>query len=270
MKASLTAANRAPEEGDEDYAERKDSWAANPNIPKIINELSGNTNLIFTNGDLGDIKDVLDSNVRPSPAKSGMIAPDDVFIPAGPTGLDPKKTSFFQTLQIQTKIVKAQIDIAVTKQVIFKEEKINSTQAALLDLLKIYPFEYKMQVTKVLQDGSIFSAGVLDLTPEIILAKFQNGIKNQASLSLGAGYATTASAPHSLLNGFKNLLAVSLASGYTFPQADAFVTAAKNAPAAGAAGGGAAKAAAPVEEEKKEEAEDVDMGGLFGDDDDGY
>ena len=36
MKASLTAANRAPEEGDEDYAERKDSWAANPNIPKII------------------------------------------------------------------------------------------------------------------------------------------------------------------------------------------------------------------------------------------
>ena len=38
----------------------------------------------------------------------------------------------------------------------------------------------------------------------------------------------------------------------------------------GAAAGGAA-AAAPVEEkkeEKKEEAEDVDMGGLFGDDDD--
>ena len=41
----------------------------------------------------------------------------------------------------------------------------------------------------------------------------------------------------------------------------------------GGGGGGAAKpaaAAAPVEEEKKEEAEDVDMGGLFGDDDDGY
>ena len=38
-------------------------------------------------------------------------------------------------------------------------------------------------------------------------------------------------------------------------------------------GGGPAKsaaAAAPVEEEKKEEAEDVDMGGLFGDDDDEY
>jgi len=73
-----------------------------------------------------------------------------------------------------------------------------------------------MTVTKVLQDGNIYSAGVLDLSTDIILAKFGNAIKNQASLSLGAGYPTTASAPHSLLNGFKNLLAVSIASGWSF------------------------------------------------------
>ena len=59
-----------------------------------------------------------------------------------------------------------------------------------------------------------------------------------------------------------------MARGYTFPQADAFISAAKNAPAAGAATGGATEVAAPVEEEKKEEPEDVDMGGLFGDEDD--
>ena len=38
----------------------------------------------------------------------------------------------------------------------------------------------------------------------------------------------------------------------------------------GAAAAGPAAAAAPVEEEKKEEVEDVDMGGLFGGDDDEY
>ena len=38
----------------------------------------------------------------------------------------------------------------------------------------------------------------------------------------------------------------------------------------GAGPAGAAVEEAVVEEEKKEETEDVDMGGLFGDDDDGY
>lgn len=241
---------------------------ASENIEKIISQLKGNINLIFTNGDLSDVKSVLDSEIRPSPAKPGMIAPMDVVVPVGPTGLDPKQTSFFQTLQIQTKIVKAQIDIVAEKQVITKGDKINGTQAALLDKLKIYPFEYKMEVRKILQAGNIFDAAVLDLSTDIILQKFKRAIGIQASISLAAGYPTQASAPHTILNAFKNLVAVSAESGYEFPQATALLEAAKNAPAAGAAVAGAAKAA-PVEE-KKEEVEEVDMGGLFGGDDDDY
>jgi len=266
MKAALTEANRKPEKGDEDYEERKDSYVFSPNIEKIIGQLRGNTNLIFSNGDLGDVKAVLDKHVRPSPAKPGMIAPDDVVIKAGPTGLDPKQTSFFGNLQIQTKIVKAQIDIVAEKKIVTAGDKIGGTEAQLLDKLKIYPFSYKMEIKKVLQNGSMFDAKVLDLSTDAILAKFKNAIKTQASLSLGAGYATSASAPHSLLTGFKNLVAVAAESGFEFKQATTFLNAAKNAPAAGAAGPAAAQAAAPVEE-KKEETEDVDMGGLFGDDD---
>jgi large subunit ribosomal protein LP0 len=67
---------------------------------KISNQLKGNINLIFTNGDLAEVKAILDQEIRPSPAKAGMIAPKDVSVPAGPTGLDPKQTGFFQNLQI--------------------------------------------------------------------------------------------------------------------------------------------------------------------------
>ena len=105
MKASLQAANRKPEPEDADYEARKDSYKFNSNIEKILGELKGNTNLIFSNGDLGEVKAVLGRNSRPSAAKPGMIAPDDVTVPAGPTGLDPKQTAFFQNLQIQTKQV---------------------------------------------------------------------------------------------------------------------------------------------------------------------
>jgi large subunit ribosomal protein LP0 len=238
MKASLTALNTKPEEEEDDYESRGGAgWAKDDNIDKILSQLKGNTNIIFTNGDLGQVKAVLDNEVRPSPAKPGMIAPDDVWIPAGSTGLDPKQTSFFQNLSIQTKIVKAQIEIVAAKQVVFIGDKVDGTQAALLDKLKIYPFSYKMHVSKVLQNGSIFDAKVLDLSTDAILAKFKKCCGVQASLSLGAGFPTSASAPHSLLNGFKNLVAASAASGYEFPQGKALLDAAKNAPAAGAATG---------------------------------
>lgn len=123
-----------------------------------------------------------------------------------------------------------------------------------------------MEVKKVLQDGSVFDAKVLDLSNEVILSKFSKAIDNMACLSLGSGYSTSASAPHTLLNGFKNLVAVSAMSGWEFPQAKAMLSAAAAAPKA--AGGAPVAAAAAVEEEKpKEEEEPVDMGGLFGDDD---
>merc|ERR1711907_346645 len=267
MKAALSAANKKPEEGDEDYEERKDTYKYNENIDKILGQLRGNTNLIFSNGDLGEVKAVLDAESRPSAAKPGMIAPIDVTVPEGPTGLDPKQTAFFQTLGIQTKIVKAQIDITKAKQVVTAGDKIGGTEAALLDKLKIYPFEYKMEVRKVLQNGSMFDAKVLALSTDTILAKFKKACGNQAQISLASGYSTSASAPHTLANGFKNLVAVCAATGFSFPQAAAVLSAAKNAPAAGAAASsGAAKA--EVVEEKKDEPEDVDMGGLFGDDDD--
>ena len=124
-----------------------------------------------------------------------------------------------------------------------------------------------MEVRKVLQNGSMFDAKVLDLSAATIIASFKKAIRVQAALSLGSGYSTSASAPHSVLNAFKNMAAVCAMSGYEFKEATVLLNAAKNAPAAGAASSTAAKAAVVVEEVKKEEVEDVDMGGLFGDED---
>lgn len=100
MKAALNHKMKAPEAGDEDYEVRKDTWKACDELEKIVLLLKGNTGLIFSNGDLSEIKKVIDDQAREAPAKVGAIAPDDVWIRAGSTGLDPKQTSFFQQLQI--------------------------------------------------------------------------------------------------------------------------------------------------------------------------
>jgi large subunit ribosomal protein LP0 len=192
-----------------------------------------------------------------------------VWIRAGSTGLDPKQTSFFQQLNIQTKIVKTQIDIVADKKIITAGQKIEATHAALLDKLKIRPFSYKMHVKKVYEDGSVFNPDVLDITTEDILKGFKSTIGNLASISLASGYITKPAVPHLLANAFKNLAAVTFDTEYSFKQADAMKEAAKNAVvvAAPTAAATAVTAAPAKEEEKpKEEEADVDMGGLFGDD----
>lgn len=95
IKAALAYRNKKPEETDEDYEERKGSWAPLPKIEVLSKLFKSNVGIIMTNGDLGDIKDVIENHKREAPAKVGSIAQDDVWIRAGSTGLDPKQTGFF-------------------------------------------------------------------------------------------------------------------------------------------------------------------------------
>jgi len=57
MRKSLTALNTKPLEKDADFAARGGAnWEKNENIEKILAQLRGNTNIIFTRGDLSEIK----------------------------------------------------------------------------------------------------------------------------------------------------------------------------------------------------------------------
>ena len=255
MKSSLAYKMRKPEETDEDFDERKDTWKDCSELDNIVKLLKGNTGIIFSNGDLSEVKKVLDDESREAPAKVGAIAPIEVWIKAGSTGLDPKQTSFFQQLNIQTKIVKTQIEIVADKKIITAGMKIEATHAALLDKLKIRPFSYKMHVKKVYDNGQVFGPEILDITSSDILKRFQSSITNMASISLASGYVTKPAIPHIIMNSFKNLAAVTFDSDYSFKQADKMKEAAKNSVQAAptAASAAPAKAAAKVEEKPKEE-----------------
>jgi len=231
----------------------------------IMNEMNLNTGLIFTNGDLAEVKAVLDSQKREAPAKIGSIAPISVTVPAGPTGLDPKQTSFFQALKIQTKIVKGQVEIVNPVVVINEDDKISAGQSALLDKLKIRPFEFKMHIKAFMDNSKRYDAKVLSITNDSIHSAFSSAAQMLSGLSLGSGYITSAAAPHLVLNAFKNLAAVSMASGYSFPQADKMAAAAAAGPAP-AASSGKAEAKKEVKKEESEEEADIDMGNMFGDD----
>merc|ERR1711972_232497 len=223
----------------------------------------------FTKEELTTIRDLLLANKKEAPAKAGAIAPVDVTIPAQNTGMGPEKTSFFQALQIPTKITKGTIEIIQDVPIIKVGDKVGASEATLLNMLKISPFTYGLIVQKVYDQGSVFSPEILDITDDDIKNKFMAGVANVAAVCLEIGYPTIASAPHSIANGMKNLLAIAAVTDITFKEAEMLKEFladpskfAAAAPAAAAEAAPAAAAAAKVEEE--EEDEDDDMGfGLF-------
>ena len=56
-----------------------------------------------------------------APARAGAIAPCDVIVEAQNTGMGPEKTSFFQALNISTKIAKGSIEIVVCICLLFRK-----------------------------------------------------------------------------------------------------------------------------------------------------
>jgi len=257
-------------------AESNPSWAAL--LPAIV----GNVGLVFTEGDLSSISDVLTSARIPAGAKVGIIAPQDVVIPKGQTSLEPTKTSFLQALNIASKINKGTVEIINDVNLIKAGDKVGSSEAQLLQMLDIRPFTYGLTVVSVYDNGTAFGPEILKLKDEDILSRFASGIANVAALSLATGNASLAAFPHAVLNGYKNLLSIAVATDYTFKQAQklkdllsnpeamkaaAAAAAAASAPAASAPAAGDKKGAAPAKEEpkKEEKPESDDMGfDLFG------
>jgi len=250
---------------------------SNPALEKVLPHIVDNIGFVFTKADLVEVRDKLLSNKKPAAAKAGALAPIDVFVPAQNTGLGPEKTSFFQALQIATKITRGTIEILNEVHIIKKDEKVGASEATLLGMLNIHPFAYGLQILQVYDGGSIFHPSVLDITDEDIRAKFIEGAAIVTMTCLGIGYPTAASVPHMVSNAFRNLLAVAVETDYTFKEAEQIKEmlanpekfAALAAPVVAAAAP-TESAAAPVEEAKpaakdeSEEESDDDMGfGLF-------
>jgi large subunit ribosomal protein LP0 len=242
-----------------------------PEYERLLPFVKGNVGFVFTNGDLKDIRDKILANKVAAPARAGALAPVDVWVPAGNTGMEPGKTSFFQALGVPTKIARGTIEITSDLKLITAGDKVGASEASLLNLLNISPFTYGMGVLQVYDQGNSFPPEVLDISEEQLLKTFSSAITTIAAVSLAINFPTLPSVMHSLVNGYKKVLAVAIQTEISWPEIeelkdrianpDAYAAA---APAAAAADSGAGAAAEEKKEESEKEDSDEDDGGFGG------
>jgi large subunit ribosomal protein LP0 len=243
----------------------------NTNLEKLLPHVYENIGFVFTKEDLSSIRDKILENKVAAPARAGAIAPVDVTIPAQVTALGPEKTSFFQALQIPTKITRGTIEIINDVHLIKVGDKVGASEAALLNMLNVSPFSYGLIIRQVYDSGACFEPAILDIKPADLRAKFSQGVQRLAAFSLGINYPNQASAPHLILGGFKRLLALAADTDVEFEQAKPLkeflkdpskFAAATAAPVSAPASGGKAPAKEEPKKPAEPESDDDDMAGL--------
>jgi len=243
-------------------------------IERILPYVKGNVGFVFTNNDLKEIREKILKNRVAAPARAGAVAPLDVFVPAGNTGMEPGKTSFFQALGVPTKIARGTIEITSDLKLVEAGNKVGASEATLLNMLNISPFTFGMGISVIYDDGQVFEAKVLDIEESQLLKAFSSAVTTIATISLALNFPTLASVLHSVVNSYKNVLAIAIETDYEWEGIEELKDRIANpdkyagsAPTAGATGTSDAPAADAKKDEpdsEKEDSEDDDMGfGLF-------
>jgi len=249
----------------------------NPKLKNLVPFCKGKICLIFTNGDLKEVRDVLTNTRKGAPAKAGQMSTVKVVLPAQNTGMEPTKTSFFQALEIPTRITKGTVEIINDFTILEVGMKVGNSEAALLALMGMQPFSYGLNARDIYDDGTVYSADVLDTSAQDMMTVLTEAITKVACLSLGTNTLTAASASSVFSASLKDILAVSVATNVSFKQSEKILEFIKNPSAfKSSAPVVAAKKEEPKKEVKKEEKKEekpksdsdagTGFGGMFGDD----
>lgn len=173
------------------------------NIVQLESHLKGMPALLFTDESPFKLFKTLKKNKSKTAIKGGQTAPNDIVVPAGPTGFAPGPVIG----ELGAVGIKAGIDggkVAIKQDAVVAKEGdiVNAKLAALLTRLGIEPMEVGLDLVAVYEDGEILTKTVLDIDED----KYINDVTNCASwafnLAMNSAYTCAETMEPLLANAF--------------------------------------------------------------------
>ncbi|HEU5120360.1 MAG TPA: 50S ribosomal protein L10 [Candidatus Nitrosocosmicus sp.] len=196
-------------------------------------ELEGQCALMFTNLSPFKLNLAFDKNKIFMAAKGGDIAPNELVIPAGNTGLNPGPVlSEFKESNVPTKIDQGTIWVSKDTVVAKPGDVISQKLAALLSKLDVKPIEAGISVNYAIAEGLEIKENDLKIVIQEYIDDLVKSFQEALSLSIEAVYFTKESAPLLLLKGKQHGLSLAAEAGYLSPETVQLVFGKANAIAA--------------------------------------
>lgn len=178
-------------------------------------ELEGQCALMFTNLSPFKLNLTFDKNKIFLAAKGGDIAPNELIIPAGNTGINPGPVlSEFKESNVPTKIDQGTIWVSKDTVVAKPGDVISQKLAALLSKLDVKPIEAGIAVNFAVAEGLEFKEKDLKIVIQDYVNVLTRSFQEALSLSVEAVYFTKESMPLILAKAKQHGLSLAAESGY--------------------------------------------------------
>lgn len=192
-------------------------------------ELEGQCALMFTNINPFKLNLTFDKNKIFLPAKGGDIAPNDLVIPAGNTGINPGPVlSEFKENKVPTKIDQGTIWVSKDTVVAKTGEIISQKLAALLSKLNIKPIEAGIAINFAISEGLEFKEKDLKINVDEQIKEIIKSYQEALALSVEAVYLNKESLPLILSKAKQHAISLSMESGYLSSETTELVIAKAN------------------------------------------
>lgn len=181
----------------------------------ITKDLKGSTAVLFSNINPFELYALVKQSSGKVSAKEGQIAPEDLIIPAGDTGLPPGPAlSDLKGAGLNVRVQGATIAVMEDKVVTKKGEVITAPVVNVLGKFGIKPIKLRLNVTQVLEGKELFAASTLDIDEEAIFAQFMKAEQQAFNLAVNAVIFTEKSTPVIVTKAFREAKQVALDSNF--------------------------------------------------------
>lgn len=161
--------------------------------------VAGQVALIGTNDNPFGLYKQLEESKTPAPINAGEVAPNDIVIPEGDTGVDPGPfVGELQQVGANARIMDGSIKVTEDSTVLSEGEVVSDDLANVLSELGIEPKEVGLDLKSVYSEGVLFAPEELAIDVDEYRADIQSAVAAATNLSVNAVYPTTQTAPQLL------------------------------------------------------------------------
>lgn len=180
------------------------------NMESFGEQAVGSNLLVFTNLDPFKLSMLFDKSKVKLSAKAGDIAPNDIVVPEGNTGLPPGPViSEFSELGIRTRIESGAVWVSRDSVVAKKGDSISNNVASMLSRLGIKPIEAGMTITAAYQGGVLYPYEALKLDVDAFKSELQSACGAALSLAIAGGIFTDEAMPFILAKAYNESVILS-------------------------------------------------------------